>query len=763
MAITTPIIGTDEAPSSPVYYKGLSSIDVRSFSTDAGLSSIDAIKSVRPVPGFSSLIVEAETTLRFLQSINIENQFITPSFQSLEVVTGDSFTILADILAEILSGPSLGSFAYMDINAELKVNDVIVPIKSFNYQVPTGKLGSILNVVLAIPDATQVPNGASIKFSLFVIVGGVESEYGLIDNGKLQERSYVIDYTGGKTGGPQDTVSFSSLDVISDKFGLAPRRSVTMFDPYRVRLDSVQTRNDQMVRDEFGNRILPILEPVSGLRMKQVIARAYTGMGGNSFLSAPSGPHSWDGYLLTPETEQQGTGFLNVVTNIIDYPVRRADFTLQSGWHDGAQPVVAMYTPIYFVHDNILYIMDVDAPLPDGMSPHPITLDDHKTLTEKLSFKPDVNAILLTYQYSANDPSEDPGRQSRDVFHDPVIDETGTSGTPGYSKVTVRRWDREFFMLDAPDAVLDTLPLSSDTETISCVVWRDSDGNVTAAYDRVTHQETVTYQYDGELKIHHERIVKAWVADPGTAFFIDLITVEQETTDISWVDDPNNPGVKLQFSVRTDLEQVCVWGPDQETVSDGGTSYTFNRMVPVLEAFAAGIVVDNTWKMGPLIPTKSIRETLQNMKGQHFDVEVVETDYINNTLKRSYVAPTTGTVSASSFDAKSRSILFCDLESEADIGPRIPIPLNTYELPRLQAIALAHRVLGRIKNPLMSLPIILAGVDFTIAQGSVIKGQKRAGYTTNYFVTGYAITGTSLGKKGHRIAQTLEATELLTV
>lgn len=763
MPLTTPILGGGDSPSSDVVYSSRSSIDLRSFARFEGDGSISVLSTRDDYRSLSSIVPKKETFRAVPSSIGVDLYFAMLTSGSLEIVLGDNFMILADILAENLSGPNLGSFGYYEINAELKVNGTVVPIKSFNYNVPTGKLGSILNVALAIPTVTQVPAGAAIIFSLVVKVGGVSSTYKLIDNGKLQERSYIITYRGGKQDGPQDEVSFSSLDVISDKFGLAPRRPITMYDPSRVRMDSVQTRNDQMTRDEYGGRIMPVIEPVYGLNLRTILSRAYTGIGGSSFITPLGGWTNIPSWVpLIGAVNQLGCGFDAVITNIPDYRVRRADFTIEGGWHDGAQPAVAMYGPVYFVHNNTLFIMDPDRALPAGMDAHTILLAEHKSLTERIEYKVDANAVMLTYQYTGNDPSEDPQKVYRDVYHDEVIDEIGTSGEAGYSKVTTRRWDREYYMTDTPDEVLDTQPVSSDTETTITCVWYDDAGSVVAAYDRVTHQETIDYLYEGDLKIKHTRVVKAAVPDPGAGYLVSLLPVEEETCDISWVNDPLNPGLKLQDSVRTDIKGICVWGPDDETVIDGATT-TFRRPIPVLQAYEAGIVTDG-WIMGAsMIPIKSIRTTLQNMKGQHFDVEMIETDYLNNTHKRSSVEPTTGTVSNDPFATKSRSILLRDRTSELDIGYRIPVPVNAYELPRLLAIQLGYRVLSRLKNPLMALPIALAGVDFTIARGSVIQGQKRTGYTTNYFVTGYTITGTSLGKHGHRISQNLEATELLTV
>lgn len=761
MPILIPIPGADEAPSGlPTIFVSRGSIRIANVSVFEAGGSIDVTSTgTRAALGsIGPTAVESQATRQSIRPVNIDTN---RALASCEVVAGDSFLILANILASNISGPNLGSFGYTEINAELLVNNVPIPIKSFDYQVPAGRLGSILNIRLAVPDVATVPAGASVKFSLKVRVGGVLSSYTLLDNGKLQQRDYQISYRGGNSGGPTDEISFSSLDVISDKFSLAPRRPVVMFDPYRVRYDQVQVRNDQMVTDPRGNKIVPLVEPVAGLSMRRVLQRAYTGIGGAAFITVPSQVYGWSTLMSGPATDQHGCGFTGVITNIPDYKVRRVDFTLENGWHAGAQPTVMMYSPVYFVENNVLYIMDVEQPLPYGVVPHQVTLASHKVLSERIEYKPDSNAVLLTYQYNGNDPSEDPAKQYRDVFTETVESVIGERGNRGYSQTTVRRWDREVFMPDRPTDVLDTFPLSSETETEQSVTWYYASGDEQATYTRVTHRETIDYLYEGDLKIQHVKTTYAAVADPATSFTINMFPVEIETCDISWMEDPNNPGVKLQSSVRTDVWGRCAYNPNNtETVVDSHGTVLFVRMIPVLIAQSSGIL-SSEWVISNNIPISSTRMTLHKGKGNQFDVEVIEIDHLNNTLRKSYTEPVTGTNSNDPFEARSRTVLLRDTVSEAAIGPRIPLGINAYELPRDRAIKLGQRALYRLSNPLMTMPLTLAGVDFTIARGTVIKGQKRSGgYTSNYFVTGYTISGNELGKTGHRVTQTIESVEI---
>lgn len=761
-----------------VLYTAYSSISVETSEVFEALSSVD-IESTYLFEALESIDIAKDGFATSFSSIGVDAYFLDEVLRSVDIVDGDSFIILIDALQQELSGTALGSFGQVDIDAQLLVNDAEVAIRDFQFQVPTSRLGSLLNVTLATPSIIPIPNGASVKFQLIVTTGGTSYPIVLMDNGKLQERDSTVRYRGGKSDGPIDEVTFGALDVIADKFGLAPRRPVVMFDPSRITYDEVNVRGQDCVHDELGQPILPIIEPVFGLTMRQIISRAYTGGGGAVFMSrlGPAYSHvHWIGLLGGGINDQNGCGFTGVITNIADYRVRRADFTIEGGWHDGAQPAVGQYNPFYFVEGTQLFIIDVDQILPYGALAHVITLGDHKSLSEQLTFKPDANAVLLTYQYANGDPAEDAGRLVREVFTETVdpdpdagVTDAVLPGDPGYTKTTIRRWDYEYYFADEPTNVLATYPKSIDIETQQTITWsiKDPDtGDVTEeSYGvRVTHQETTDYTYENELLVNSRKIIKGLVtAGPSSGF--DLVDIEREDIHISWTDDPYHPGIKLQDRVSTDIYGAIVYSDTPETI-DGplGSIEDVVRKIPILLGQSSSIMTVDSVVNLELTPIKAIRSTLHQLNDNQFNVCNVETDLLNNTVKRSYSQPVTGTNSTSQYGSKSRTIMLRDLVSEAEIGPRIPVPVNAYELPRLRALELGHKVLQRFTNPLMRMPIDLPGVDFTIARGSIVTAQKRdASYTPNYLVTGYSITGVSLGKTGHRISQSLEAVELLTV
>jgi hypothetical protein len=105
-------------------------------------------------------------------------------------------------------------------------------------------------------------------------------------------------------------------------------------------------------------------------------------------------------------------------------------------------------------------------------------------------------------------------------------------------------------------------------------------------------------------------------------------------------------------------------------------------------------------------------------------------------------------------------MLIRDLDSEAEIGPRVPFDLNTGELPRARAKVLAHRVLARVRDPLYTSQFDLADPDFFIDIGSVIIAQDRTGTTPKHIVESFGINGSSGGKQGHRVNMNVSAKKL---
>jgi hypothetical protein len=617
MPITIPIEGGGEPPRIPIQSCARSAVEIRDVARDRAISGITVTGTSFSASRQSTEIAKTVPTAA-ISGINIVNGIRDRHVSAIEVLTGESFIILVDILQEALSGSMLGQFGQTEINAKLMVDGDELAIKSFSFQVPTGRLGSILNIVLADPNPTPVPVRATVMFYLVVHIDGDDVFHVLLNNGNLQERDYKITISGNKPG---DEVTFGALDVLSDKFSLAPRRPVTMYDPRRVRIDDVRTDSENAIRDESGRTIMPVIEPVNGLTMKRILNRAYTNVGGYSGISLLSQLPSWNALMSNALNDQVGMGFTSVITNIPDYKVRRADFTIEGGWHDGALPVVAMYAPVYFVTGSILFIIDVDRPLPFAANPHTIWLSAHKSLSERAEYKPDANAVILTYQYSDNDPDEDPRRVSRVVFKTERQNPSGLNeGQPGFVEIETRTETIEWYFTDEPDVVLASYPSRINIITEMTIVWAIRDPDTSVVLDeviqnrRVVHREETNYTYDGELETGHTREVFAAVTVSEEWATIPVL-IEREACKIYWKDDPYNVGAKVQDRMTLEITGRCYLSNEDETIFDSSGELLIVRKIPALLAQASGFV-ESDMVLSDMVPIKTVRETLRFVKGQ---------------------------------------------------------------------------------------------------------------------------------------------------
>jgi hypothetical protein len=699
------------------------------------------------------------------QALGLGGEVVTLARIAADVTNGDSMLILADILEEAVSdmseiGPQ-GFYAVQEINARLVVSGSEIPITSFSYEEPDGKLGAMLNLTLArVSDRPSVPVAMSLSFDLLITNSdGDVRAIPLVQNGKIGGREFTITWRGN---GPGDELTISAIDIAEDKFGLAPRRPVTMFDPTFVQYANVAVRARDAILDEAGQPILPILEPVEGLTFLQAAQRAYTSMNGTNFMSKLS-PATSAGLVKVAtliggngESETTvGLGFSRVVTNIADYPIQRADFTVESGWHDGALPFVGMFDPVYFVVGQDLFIMDAERRLPTGFSTRVVPTSNYMLMSVSTPYRDPYNAVILTHQVRGSD-SEYDGLTLREEVEQ-TTDRNGTYGSEGYQEV--RHYTKFQRKYDESGTMVEEVVLQVKDETF--VALAGGGGTL-------THTSTETQQdfYTNDLKTGHDRQVDSLVL-VGPEASLELREVLREKCEISWMDNPLNPGQKIQARNFTAVSGLVYESDEtQEVMSASGSMDEQPIRTPVALAQKGGIITDG----GSLkfMAIKTISETLRAKTGTTLDVVVVEQDLLTGQYNRGSIAPRTGTSSTNQYETRSRSILLRNKTgngaSEDVIGPRIPISVNAGELPKDRALELGQRVLARGADPRDAYRMNLPGVDFAVHRGSVIRGLLRDGSLTgDFLVRGLTITGQNLGQQGtHRISMSLQGVELPT-
>lgn len=681
---------------------------------------------------------------------------------SLDVRFGESFVVMADIVpAELDSATQFGPTGFypeQDLNAHLRVNNVAVPIRAFDYQEPDGKLGAMLNLTLAIPDKAQVPMGATIDFDLVLTQPDDEViPFPLVKGGKIGGRDYTIQW--GRNG-PGDELTVAIADVLNNVFSLAPRRPIIMFDPDSSSLTDIQVRPKDAVLDEDFRPIMPIIEPVRDLTMLHALQRAFTGRSGYDMMTRLEPPirtalqpisaligGAGDSYTT------KGMGFTSVVTNIKNYPIRRADFSLDS-WFDGVQPFVSMFGPLYSVTGNVLMVFDTELALPAGTSSRIVPISGYVRMSQSTPYRDPYNAALVTYQGRELDSDAEVAEiRTRYVEEKSSV---GQYGSAGFTETLTRTRLQE--KLSETGVVLS----SAQEEIVTEVRVAGSDGIPVLA-----HRETQQDFYADDLKTGHHKRVESLIL-VGSTRSTQLRDVMTEDCSIVWVDDPMNAGQKIQYRNTTRIESLVYIAEDEEERLNPVTGQVEEVKVkyPALAAQASpGTITDD----GTLewMPTRVITETLRAVNSTTLDVNVIDVDLLIPATRRSVAQPRTGGRSVNQYANRSKTILFRDKTgtpvSEDMIGPRTPVSINAGELPEEMWKSLGKRVLKRAVNPPDDYTLALPGVDFASYRGSVVKGQERDGsLTPSIAVRGRGITGVNLGQTGHRISMTLKGVVLPT-
>jgi hypothetical protein len=702
--------------------------------------------------------VRAERTIRAREAIAVRQQTLryvrhglrvgtlsTSQFKSaIAIRSGEGFVIVADIYPEhvAITLGSGGTYPVQFIRPRLSIGGVEVQIIDFTYERPAGRLGSAFNATVAQFDTTGLDPLATVDFGYMIYNPLTATEHYVprMTGGKLLGREYNIGFRErGQQRGPNDTVQISAIDIVGDRFTLRPKQSFTLYDPTKVKVSEVTHDSPDSLRYLNGT-IIPVLhESVLNLSAYDALRRAYTTIPGA--LSHVVGV---------------GLGFSKFITNIPNYQISRADFTIEGGWNEGALPFFAMYGPLFFDIGNNLIILNITYPLPAGFSPRVVANVEYQKLTLIMPVKDYTNSVVVSYKADAAEVIAEE-RAHMYIITKPVTDppsEQGIFGQPGYTRTETTRQVEEVHHVD--DTLVDTLVSSVDLEIKVRTFTNFVAGDGGAGALTETHREITQNFYNADLKTGHHKEVYGIIAT-GPDASLELVKVLQEDCDIVW-EQTDDPDIMIQTRTVTRIEGMLITVQDTKSMlGHDGLKHDVRIKYPVLVAEANGILNDDVdTGFGPI---REITATLRRTKGNQMDVEVKDIDLLNGGLpKFSYTQPTTGERSTSRYQAQMRHVLLEDAASIALIGPRKPAGVNAGELPRSRAIQLGWDVLKYLKNPRFDANVIISGIDLTLDRGSVIVPMKRGSEADHFIVAGTAERGVPKRDEAFEITMTLHWT-----
>jgi hypothetical protein len=568
-------------------------------------------------------------------------------------------------------------------SARLLVNGSAVPIKSATLNAPPDTLGTELSVELARADASQIPLDAVITFQLGIWTGAAFAYDNLLTGGKLSARSKRIVNNGNL---PVDTVNVSFVDIIGDRWNLAPSANVVLFDPDKVqRQEQAPTRggSTSYLRLLDGTPVETSEESVPDLDLYEVLRRAYV----------------------------VGCGFDSVKTNVPNFPVEEVAFTLSGGYDAGVRPLLTPFAPVVFAVGAVLWIVDADAPVPAGLSLTPLAVNRLVEITSTLPNREPVDGLIVKLKVD-----ELAGEYFTERLEtDPAV-ESGIFGSEGYTVTNVERRVREFRTVDNP-GVIRREEVASLKTTVE-----DFEFNVVT-------RETLTEQLDGlNRKVGHRRSVEQRLPVPETGE-LELQEASRETQTITYGAHPLKPKLDTILRVETQIDGLILVDPDNQYLEK-------DYKAPLSEAHRAGLVEKESSQTVEFGALKTILETL-TVRGETVQMETRTINHVAGIPDTNRVTTRAG---AAEIERKSQAEQTILLTLEGVVQKRRVAEFDGTGLPSATALDLADRYLRRLHSPPLDFAGVLAFPDRSLRRGSLLAISERSGVPLgSYIATGYKL------------------------
>jgi hypothetical protein len=620
----------------------------------------------------------------------------------MTVVSEDEpqFTVSVDILDSAIYGQG----NIRRYSARVLADGVGVPIKSASLESAPDTLGTEVRFVLAVPDAGLVTIAQSIDFQIGLWTGMAFSWVTLVSGGRLSSRQNTL---RNQQGMPDDEVSLSIVDVVADRWNRAPRAPVHLYDPQRSPAPDPGEIQANRIEVLGGGFISQVNTPVSGMRLRDVLARAYV----------------------------DGCGFSSVVTNIPNFPVEQADFSLDGGYDAGVRPLIGIFSPVLFERENVLYVIDPDAPLPAGMTPRDLTHAQTRELADSLPQREPVNALLVRMRQADGGEYTTERVETEDTTQ-------GVFGQPSYTETDTERRIKEWRNFSQPTVILREEVESETTRVLD--------------YQFNLIEETVeTVQFDtfnrktGSSK-RTSMLIPDPAADGAMTFTADVTRQEQQ---ITYRTDPQDPSKDLQDRVTTVTSGLVLVDDDNQYLD---ASYR----IPVLDAHRSGYIDPNGSQH---LEQQDIRTTIEQLRvrGEQVDVEVRVIDHVSNVPTRNTTTTRPATADVSRKEQSRQRTILLTTPGTDTVSKRAQT-LDAGDLPYDVALALGKRKLLRLNNPPREVTASPAYVDVTIRRGTVVQLKKRGGSALgNYIVRGVTVEFAAYGQgEGIRAAMSLQAREI---
>lgn len=582
----------------------------------------------------------------------------------------------------------------------LRVNDAEVPLSKFTFSAPSGDAMGVRATATIADVSVDVARGDSFDLTLR-ITGGSQPKSRLIKNGKVaaSERGWGATRAQGLTV-RSDSYSITGVDKTADRLAYAPRVPVILYDPAVVTLQDNELNTN--INDEDGNRIFATARALTSLDLQQVLYFVYV----------------------------EKLGFSEVITNVPNYSIPRADFSLNTTWDAIARSFYSLFEPLVFEDDDRLFIIDVYGEIPAGIlsGARSVTVSDVTQVTRQNPEISVANAVLLSHKeisIQSLDEDEFPENVTQRV-DPPDIEDIGTPGTEGWTQTQFRRFVAEIHD-DADDPGKITSEIVWRTE--KRVIGLDENG---IQRELMIETQTDFYSNSWRLKLGYTKVTQIYGEDGlgGKS----LQQAETEQNSLVWEPSIQNPGEYEKKSSLTYLTGlVVVEGEGADAVKTPYREATRNQGIPQ----DGSATIEN-------LPISTTHETWRYTGADQIEVHTNKMDLLTKRPESSKTTEHVGTNAVrvrtgAAFNTKQ--VLLTDPDSDLEDGPRAAISVDAGYVQYPIAKELAFRALRKVRRPRKTVSFTLAQFDGGIRRGSVRNIFDRDGNSIQVIVTGHSVDG----------------------
>lgn len=581
------------------------------------------------------------------------------------------------LLVELLPFEPAGN--YQDVGARLFIGGENIPIISFEETADEQTAGKTVTVELHDPnDKSKLTADAEFLIETYVLSVAGEPVWEPCLSGKINSKSVNIANADGK---PNDSVSFTSIST--DRLRKSPTRNLVVYDSARSEVD---TSEFEPVYDTTGKAYTLEAINVPGLSLHKLFD------------------------LILKER----CGFASVKSNLPDYPIRRADFSIFGTYYDGIKPFIGMFKALDFqTADNVLWLTDPTATLPAGF-PAPRVLQAAKI--QSISADSQVEKIKC-FEMQFSQSEEGDFFTTKTV---PTEQETRTRSGTLIAKTLTKTKIRQYRSNYARSIVLREVVASETVETYGA----------NSIFPSEITTETFTFDYLGRQK-QSVKTVQKRLPDMTAGGAVSLREVSEVELNHKYGVFPFS--ARKQFLKRTELIEHSIIAVDAENQYLGAD---FPQEITV--AHRSGNLKDGMTESYGV--TKSATEVFKPLPDGTVKVFRTEIDHTPEFVGREAIVttsrgePRAGDISVSGNSRPGKVYVFLDdndtFDPDADNET-----FAVGELPLNLAIPLVKRLLENQGKDRLSIPIV--GWNKTVAEGTILTAHGRDGETVNCVVTGY--------------------------